>query len=317
MFTPETRAAIEKIAGNLNVPPAALLAVVDVESGGRMSANIDGKEEPLIRFEGHYFDRFLRGEKREQARKAKLANPVPGKVKNPRTQKARWNLLRKASLIDRPAALSSCSWGVGQVMGAHWKWLGYGSPDALVAEARSGVEGQVKLMARYIDRAGLAGALNDQSWDRFARAYNGPCYAKNRYAERMAKAFAKYSKEPAAHSHKKPPPAEGTLSFGSRGPRVSDLQSAMTKKGYLLVVDGFFGLVTDRVVRQFQRDHFLTEDGIIGKRESALIFDQPNRLGRILKTIASPARGTTGATINDDLTRNIRKGLLSIFSRFA
>ena len=81
MFTPEIRAAIEKIAGNLNVPPAALLAVVDVESGGRMSANIDGKEEPLIRFEGHYFDRFLRGEKREQARKAKLANPVPAKSK--------------------------------------------------------------------------------------------------------------------------------------------------------------------------------------------------------------------------------------------
>jgi hypothetical protein len=43
-------------------------------------------------------------------------------------------------------------------MGAHWAWLGFDSVDALVEEARSGAAGQARLMARYIEKAGLAEA---------------------------------------------------------------------------------------------------------------------------------------------------------------
>ena len=60
MFDSEVKKAITKIAGRLDVPLAALLAVAEVESGGRVLAKVGKRREPLIRFEGHYFDRFFK-----------------------------------------------------------------------------------------------------------------------------------------------------------------------------------------------------------------------------------------------------------------
>ena len=138
MFTAETANEIEEVAQEFGIEPAALLAVAEIESGGSVFAMIDGKEEPLIRFEGHYFDRRLSGDAQEMARAAGLASPNAGEVANPASQAARWRLLARAAEIDRKAAYESVSWGLGQVMGAHWAWLGFADVDALVAEARDG-----------------------------------------------------------------------------------------------------------------------------------------------------------------------------------
>ena len=196
MFDDESRVWIAQLAKDLDVEPAALMAIVEVESGGRIFARVAGRHEPLIRFEGHYFDRLLPASARERAVKSGLASPKAGKIDNPRRQSDRWKLLRRAMEINRTAALSSCSWGVGQVMGAHWKWLGFGSVDALVAMARSGLKGQIELMARYIDKAGLAKALQARDWATFARHYNGPAFAKHGYHTKMAAAYAKHSRNP-------------------------------------------------------------------------------------------------------------------------
>lgn len=193
MFDTKTMEAIMAVAMELGVEPAALAAVVQIESGGRTHAMIEGRREPLIRFEGHYFDRRLSGERRERAREEGLASPQAGKVANPASQAARWKLLGRAAAIDRAAAYESASWGVGQVMGAHWAWLGHASVDALVGEARSGVVGQVRLMGRYITKAGLAGALKSHDWAAFARGYNGPAYRRNGYDTKLAKAYARYA----------------------------------------------------------------------------------------------------------------------------
>ncbi len=273
MFDPETRQAITKIAKRLDVPPAALLAVAEVESAGRTSAPVRGKREPLIRFEGHYFDRFLRGEKREKARKLGLARPRAGRVKNPRAQSRRWDMLDRAIAINRTAALSSCSWGLGQVMGSHWQWLGYGSADALVAEARNGVAGQVELMARFIEKSGLSEALRKRDWAHFARRYNGPAYRKNRYDTKMAAAYDRYRKLPPSPNlpdavSEVEQAQETVLKFGSRGTKVKELQQMLTERGYPLTVDGLFGLKTDRALRQFQSDTGLEETGIYLKRET-------------------------------------------------
>ena len=48
MFDRETKSEIAKIAKRLDVPLAALLAVAEVESGGRILAKVRGKKEPLI-----------------------------------------------------------------------------------------------------------------------------------------------------------------------------------------------------------------------------------------------------------------------------
>lgn len=192
MFTDEVIGEIAKVADELNVERAALLAVAEVESGGRVFATVGGENLPLIRFEGHYFDRRLAGGKRNRARAEGLAAPKAGAVANPPTQAARWAMLDRATAIDRRAALESVSWGIGQVMGAHWDWLGYASVDALVGEARSGAAGQARLMARFIDRAGLRPALRTHDWAAFARGYNGPGYKANGYHVKMAEAYRRF-----------------------------------------------------------------------------------------------------------------------------
>ncbi len=201
MDAQEMREAIAEEAGRLRVEPAALAAVVEVESGGRVFALVDGRQEPLIRFEGHYFDRRLSGARLQRARRAGLASPTAGAVRNPASQAQRWLLLRRATRIDRAAALESVSWGIGQVMGAHWSWLGYGSVEDLVAEARAGLHGQLRLMCRFIAKSGLDDALRRRDWQAFARGYNGPGFARHRYDEKFAAAYGKARAEPAA-----PPP---------------------------------------------------------------------------------------------------------------
>ncbi len=138
MFDQPTLRAIGALAARMDLEQAALLAIAEVESGGRAFAMVDGRREPLIRFEGHYFDRLLSRQNRAVARKAGLASPKAGAVANPASQAARWRLLARAVEIDAVAAYSSVSWGVGQVMGSHWAWLGFGSVTELVNLCRSG-----------------------------------------------------------------------------------------------------------------------------------------------------------------------------------
>jgi hypothetical protein len=195
MFTDETRRQIATIAKDLGVEPEALLAIAEVESGGKGFAIVDGRPEPLIRFEGHYFDRRLSAADRERARASGLASPTAGAIANPRTQAGRWALLAKACAIDAKAANESVSWGIGQVMGAHWAWLGYADVEKLVAEARGSIAGQIRLMARYIEKAGLAAAVRRRDWDAFARGYNGPQYRRHGYHRKIAAAYHRFRAE--------------------------------------------------------------------------------------------------------------------------
>ncbi|MAS06492.1 MAG: peptidoglycan-binding protein [Ahrensia sp.] len=257
MFSAEVRKEIEAVAREAGLEPAALLAIAEVESGGRAFAIVGGKREPLIRFEGHYFDRLVDDGKRARARAKGLASPSMGAV-NPASQAARWALLKDAMEIDRAAALQSVSWGIGQVMGSHWKALGYGSVEELVAEARSGVAGQIRLMLRFLVTNRLIGTIRRHDWAAFARAYNGPRYKVHRYDSRIAAAYAKHKRGGA-------PAAPGDmLRRGDRGEAVKDLQRALTAAGYPIAQDGAFGPATARAVERFQSDHGLGVDGIAG-----------------------------------------------------
>lgn len=255
--------AIRANAARLKIETAALLGVSEVESGLVFFAAVEGKNEPLIRFEGHYFDRRLKGKAREEARRLGLAHPTAGKVKNPKSQAARYAMLTRAFEIDAAAAIESCSWGFGQVMGAHWRLLGYGSAAELMNRARSGVDGQLELMIRYIEKNGLVGALQRRDWAAFARGYNGPAYRQNKYDTKLAAAYARHAaSEPLVPG--KLPSAAGMLRLGSKGARVRELQHLLMRGGYALKVDGDFGPATHDAVRQFQQDAGLEVDGVAG-----------------------------------------------------
>lgn len=260
MHSSQSMDVIIRCASEAGIKPASLLAVIEVETGGKAFATIDGRQEPLIRFEGHYFDRRLSPAERERARKEGLSSPNVGVVRNPPGQWARWKLLERAAAINARAAYEATSWGVGQVMGAHWQWLEYLDVYALVAEARSGLEGQLRLMLRYIVKAGLADALSRGDWAEFAHGYNGPGYRKNSYHVRLAMAFRRHQRGVS------PKGADGTwvLGQGDRGSSVRHLQSSLSKLGYTLALDGIFGPQTRAALLAFQTRSGLAADGIFG-----------------------------------------------------
>ncbi|MEM9280118.1 MAG: N-acetylmuramidase family protein [Pseudomonadota bacterium] len=227
MFDETLKSEIIQIAKDNDLEPATLFAVVEVESAGKLGAKVNGRMEPLIRIEGHYFYRLLPNGKRNRAVVAGLASSKAGRVKNPIRQAARWRMLKRAEDIDRPAALASCSWGCGQVMGSHWRWLGYASIDALVAEARDGAGGQVRLMMRYIKKAGLIEKLQNHDWAGFARAYNGPGYRKYKYDRKMLAAYKRHASRFSISEVSMELPARNCvilLRFGSVGQNVRELQ---------------------------------------------------------------------------------------------
>ena len=259
MFDAATVDTITRVAKKHDLPPAALLAIVEVESAGRTHALVDGRKEPVIRFEGHWFDDRLKGVARTRARRAGLAHPSVGGVKNPRSQAARWRLLARAMEIDAAAALESTSFGVGQVMGGNWKSLGFSSVHELVALARSGVAGQVELMLRFIRVKRLMDEIKRRDWAGFARVYNGPAYARNRYDVKMARAYARYN------GARVPNPASGMLRVGSSGQKVRELQVLLRRSGFDPgAIDGDFGPATRDAVRSFQAARGLTVDGVVG-----------------------------------------------------
>ncbi|MER8786897.1 N-acetylmuramidase domain-containing protein [Mesorhizobium sp. M0983] len=259
MFDASTRHAIDGLAGRLKCSPAALQAVAEVESNGQVFAMVKGKQEPLIRFEAHYFDARLNATNRTIARAQGLASPVAGKVKNPASQADRWMLLARAARIDRQAALESFSIGLGQVMTAHWQKLGFASVDDMIKLARSGAGGQIDIMARFIDKFGLADELRRLDFVAFARGYNGPAYKKQGYHLKMAAAYRRLSggAQPVSAS-------TGMLRMGSTGARVRDLQTLLARAGYAVNVDGDYGPSTRDAVRDFQKAQKVTADGVAG-----------------------------------------------------
>lgn len=253
------RAAVEAAARKYGVDPDHLEAIVITESAGRTFAEVNGRAEPLIRFEGHYFDRLIDPSRRAEARKVGLAAPNWGVVKNPRSQQERWDrLLRPAMRLDRDAALCSCSWGVGQVMGSHWEKLGFSSVGELVETARSGAAGQVELMMRYIVRFGLLDEVRRGDWPAFFRGYNGPAWKKNGYDA----AFARALKQVGGSSAR--PSSSGMIRMGSRGARVREIQALLARAGYAVKVDGDFGPSTKAAVMAFQQATDLDVDGVVG-----------------------------------------------------
>lgn len=188
-ITERVLAAAREAGTREGVDPAVLLAVALVETGGRSLARVGARFEPLIRFEGHYFHRLLPEALRAQARAAGLAHPRAGAVANPPGQEGRWRLLDLAAALDREAAFASTSWGLGQVMGAHGKRLGYNSAQALAEAARATVAGQLTVAARFLKLGALDRMLAAGDFAGFARRYNGPGFRANRYDAKIRAAW--------------------------------------------------------------------------------------------------------------------------------
>ncbi|MGC1125674.1 N-acetylmuramidase family protein [Pantoea agglomerans] len=170
----------------------AVQAVATVESNGDGMLP-DGR--PKILFERHVmYQRYKAAAGQAQADIAVLkwpgvVNPKPGGYSTGQNEHDRLSL---AAAINRNCALESCSWGAFQIMGYHWKALGYSSLQDFVNAMYKGDSAQLDAFIRFImaDQV-LVAALRDKNWAKFARRYNGPAYATNRYDVKMAAAYAR------------------------------------------------------------------------------------------------------------------------------
>lgn len=259
--------AIDRIAGELGIEPAALMAVVKVESGGKLFATVEGRQEPLIRFEGHYFYRLLPTALRNLAVTGGLAHAVAGRVANPSGQAARWKMLKRACALDRQAAFASVSWGVGQIMGIHWRWLGYGGIEAMVGEVRLSLEGQLRLFGRFIEKSGLAEKLAGHDWQGFARAYNGSDFQRHGYDKQMAKAYQRLTGASTVVRRN----LMAQLALGASGLAVEELQRNLRMLGYALIADGDFGSATFAALTAFQLKTGLKADGKFGHKTQEMM----------------------------------------------
>lgn len=259
---------IEAVATAQNIEPAALKAVIEVESGGRATSKVDGRDMPLILYEFHVFHRYpgLTDAQRAQAVSRKLAARRWGDLPYAKSQSARYNQLARAATINEQAAHAACSWGVGQVLGENAEWLGYGTPKALAEKTMQGVAGQIDVMLAFIRKAGLMDELQARDWRGFARRYNGSGQV-DFYSTRMAAAYKRH----AGNAWQPTTTPALSLRVGSAGDQVAELQRKLRILGYNMHVDGDFGPATRRMVMQFQTENGLTPDGIAGPATVARI----------------------------------------------
>lgn len=209
---------LPRIGARIGVGEDEIHAILDSESAGK---GFDSKGRPVNLYEPHVFYRELGpGPLRDAAVKAGLAHP---KWKPGNYPKDSYPRLIAAMKIDEDAALRSCSWGLGQIMGFNCVPAGYPTAKAMVLDFLDDEERHLDAMVTFIITAKLDRFLRARDWKGFAKGYNGPGFAKNGYDRKLAQAFDKWQKikdtpwtpeEPTLPPVAKKPGATGPLLAG-------------------------------------------------------------------------------------------------------
>lgn len=146
------------------IEPAALLAFIEVETGGRGFDTATGKL--IIQFEPSWF-----------LKKAHFAPSGKWSLNKVERQTAEWIAFNDAFRIDPNAAMESTSIGLGQIMGFHWKRLGYASVGEMWDDAKKGISNQVEQILKFIATdSRLFSAIINLDWHTVASIYNGSKY---------------------------------------------------------------------------------------------------------------------------------------------
>jgi hypothetical protein len=172
-------------AAHAGVDPAVLWSVVTVETSG---CGFLPDRRPCILFERHIFS----------SRTGRRFDTVhPGISGSPGgygpAGAHQYERLEEAIACDRRAALESASWGLGQVMGFNAGPAGYRDAEEMVSQMMIGENEQILAMASFMRANGMHTALQRRDWTGFARRYNGPGFATNRYDEKLAAAHTSLS----------------------------------------------------------------------------------------------------------------------------
>lgn len=235
--TPLSQGGFDKAVALVDAPAAALWAVLAVETVG--SGYLPDRR-PKILFERHIFRRLTGG--RFDADDADVSAPTPGGYGAGGAHQ--YVRLEAALQFDREAALQSASWGLGQIMGENYLVAGYKSVGDMVRGFVGSEDEQLLGMTRFVASHGLDKALQAQNWAGFARVYNGPNYAANRYDQLLGHFYDRYT--------------HGALPDLS----VRAAQTYLNYRGFNLGVDGLIGPATMAAVTRYRHDSGLPAGGV-------------------------------------------------------
>lgn len=226
-----------RAADRLACGEAVIRAVAQVESGGRSGFLAD--KRPKILFESRWFHKLTGGQ--YDATHQDISTPTW--VRNYRGGGGEYERLAQALALDREAALKSASWGKFQILGANHAVVGFPTAESYVAAQLDSEGAHLEAFVGFVMSNRLDDELRDRRWADFARGYNGPGYRENRYDEKLATAYAKFS-------------------GGDLIPTTLEVQLALNRHGANLVPDGITGPATREALRAFQRDQAIPITGL-------------------------------------------------------
>lgn len=187
-----TEADYQDAAGALRCSVAAVKAVCAIEAP---DGGFDSNGLPRILFEGHKFSAATGG--RFDTSYPTISYPqwtrqFYSRGQTPDVRNAGEHLrLQQAAALDRDAALASASWGKFQILGANYRACGFPTLQAFINAMHAGEAEQLGAFVRFILHERLDDEMREGRWEDFARRYNGPAYAQNRYHTKLAAAAAR------------------------------------------------------------------------------------------------------------------------------
>ncbi|HEU0177511.1 MAG TPA: N-acetylmuramidase family protein [Blastocatellia bacterium] len=185
-------------ATNLGVEVAAIMAVAQVEAGGRRGFEADGR--PIIRYELHIFQRRTNGIYHQTHPHLSQPTLAAGNPYHRGGQPNEWSLIHGAMILrdgnrNRRSsdAWQSTSWGMFQVMGFNYAAVGWGNIDDFVADMFRSEAQHLQAFIGYCRNNHLIQHIQNQNWAAFALGYNGPNYRANNYDVNIANAYTRIS----------------------------------------------------------------------------------------------------------------------------
>lgn len=175
---------VDAVGQSLGAPPAAIRAVIQLESAG---AGFGADGRPLILFEPTVFSKLTGG--RFDASHPTLSQHDVQRADLGRTQAERWAKLEAAFALDASAALKATSWGLFQTAGTLHQAAGYPTVEAFAGDIAKSEAHQLAAFQKVLQSKQLADELQRQDWEGFARIYDGEDNAV-RYGALLEKAYA-------------------------------------------------------------------------------------------------------------------------------
>ncbi|MSP83337.1 MAG: DUF3380 domain-containing protein [Alphaproteobacteria bacterium] len=226
-------------AASLGCDLATVAEVIAVETSG---CGFLADRRPKILFERHIFHRETGG--RFAAQTPGLSAAAAGGYGA--SGASQYDRLDRAMALDRDAAIRSCSWGLGQVMGFNAVRAGHADATSMAAAFAASEDAQVTGLAQFCRSVGLDDELRGRRWTAFARHYNGPAFWRRAYDTRLADAYRRIA-------------GEGLPDLRIRAAQMCLLYLGLAPG----VIDGKEGPRTTRAIAAFQGRHGLAGTGTI------------------------------------------------------